>query len=66
MGVMRQTKSVKAILKVFEAASTAIRTTDAAAGLSACLPLEIKIPSLPDYQIDSAELLLTGTCDNCK
>lgn len=35
-------------------------------GETKCLPIEIKVPSLPNYQIESAELLLTGTCENCK
>jgi len=125
MGVVRQTKSVKAILNAFDATNAAISSTELVehfsdkmnkttvyrilerlvdqgvlhafkandgvsmyakchgcsthehtdlhphfqcekCGETKCLPLEIKIPSLPNYQIDSAELLLTGTCDNCK
>lgn len=30
-----------------------------------CLPVEISIPSVPHYKVDSAELLLIGTCKNC-
>jgi len=125
MGVVRLTKSVKAILGVFDASNAAISSTElveqfsndmnkttvyrildrlvdqgilhvfndhdgvnmyakckdcsthhhsdlhphfqcAKCGITKCLPIEIKIPSLPNYHIDSAELLLTGTCNNCK
>ena len=34
-------------------------------GKSSCLPIQIPLPHLPDYQIDSAEQLLTGNCKNC-
>ncbi|MEM6801995.1 MAG: transcriptional repressor [Bacteroidota bacterium] len=30
-----------------------------------CLPIDIAIPLLPNYQIDSAELLLVGRCKDC-
>jgi len=125
MGVVRLTKSVKAILGVFDASNAALSSTELVeqfskdmnkttvyrildrlmdqgilhvfkdhdgvnmyakcndcsthqhsdlhphfqcgkCGETKCLPIEIKIPSLPNYQIDSAELLLTGTCGSCK
>ena len=34
-------------------------------GNSSCLPIKIKIPSVPNYIIDSAEQLLIGKCKNC-
>ena len=34
-------------------------------GVSTCLPLEIPIPTIPDYKINTSQLLLFGQCDNC-
>lgn len=30
-----------------------------------CLAVDIAIPTIPDLQIDSAEIMLVGTCKNC-
>ncbi|MEM6344385.1 MAG: transcriptional repressor [Bacteroidota bacterium] len=30
-----------------------------------CMPLEVPQPSLPDYQINSVEILLIGLCKDC-
>jgi Fur family ferric uptake transcriptional regulator len=35
-------------------------------GETKCVPLEIEVPKLPNFHINSAELLLTGICENCK
>ena len=34
-------------------------------GKTSCLPIDISIPSIPNYNIDSAELLLIGQCEDC-
>ena len=34
-------------------------------GKTACLPIDVAIPSIPNYNIDSAELLLIGQCESC-
>ena len=34
-------------------------------GISTCLPLEIPIPAIPDYKINTSQHLLIGQCDNC-
>ena len=34
-------------------------------GVSTCLPLEIPIPPIPDYKINTSQHLLIGQCDNC-
>ncbi len=34
-------------------------------GKTKCVPLDIKLPSLPNYKIDTAEFLISGTCDQC-
>ena len=34
-------------------------------GVSTCLPLEIPIPKIPDYKINTSQHLLIGQCDNC-
>ena len=31
-----------------------------------CLSAEIPLPSFPSYQVDNAEILLTGQCSDCK
>lgn len=31
-----------------------------------CLSVDYKIPSLPNYTIDHAEVLITGQCSECK
>ena len=36
-----------------------------ACGKVECLTLDITIPSIPDYKIDSAQLLLIGKCKDC-
>ena len=35
-------------------------------GVSTCLPLEIPIPKIPDYKINTSQHLLIGKCDNCQ
>tara|TARA_B100000900_G_scaffold299551_1_gene258115 strand:+ start:151 stop:534 length:384 start_codon:yes stop_codon:yes gene_type:complete len=35
-------------------------------GVSTCLPLEIPIPKIPDYKINTSQHLLIGQCDNCQ
>lgn len=37
----------------------------ASCGKVECLDVEISIPRLPDRKINTAELLLRGTCDQC-
>ncbi len=34
-------------------------------GKTECLSFDITIPSLPDHQVDSAEFLLFGQCEDC-
>ena len=34
-------------------------------GVSTCLPLEIPIPTIPNYKINTSQNLLIGQCDNC-
>ena len=34
-------------------------------GISTCLPLEIPIPAIPNYKINTSQHLLIGQCDNC-
>jgi len=34
-------------------------------GKTECISVGISIPSVPNYQVDSAELLLIGQCKNC-
>lgn len=34
-------------------------------GKTACLAIDILIPSVSNYRIDSAELLLIGQCEDC-
>ena len=34
-------------------------------GISTCLPMEIPIPKIPDYKINTSQHLLIGQCDNC-
>ena len=34
-------------------------------GVTKCLDQELSVPLVPNYKIDSAELLLTGQCENC-
>ena len=34
-------------------------------GISSCLPLDITIPSIPNYTIRSSEHLLIGQCKDC-
>ena len=34
-------------------------------GTVECVPVQIAIPNLPNVQVDSAEIMLTGTCANC-
>ncbi len=34
-------------------------------GKSECLTIDISIPKLPNYRVDSANLILTGECDAC-
>ena len=34
-------------------------------GVSTCLPMEIPIPTIPDYKINTSQHLLIGQCDNC-
>lgn len=34
-------------------------------GAIECLSVEIAIPKVPNFQIDSAEIMLVGTCRNC-
>ncbi len=34
-------------------------------GVSTCLPLEIPIPKIPNYKINTSQHLLVGQCDNC-
>lgn len=34
-------------------------------GKTACILVDISIPSIPKYKIDSAELLLIGQCEHC-
>ena len=125
MGVIRQTKSVKAILNAFEITDSAISSTHLVkqfsdqmnkttvyrildrlvdegmlhsfkgndgvslfakidkntahshsdfhphfqckqCGETKCVPIDVEIPSLPDYQVENVELLISGTCDKCK
>lgn len=124
MGVIRQTKSVKAVMEVFENSDNALssveliekfsglmnkttvyrilarlvdenflhsfksndgvsffaryssESTKASSdlhphfqckkcGKTKCVPLDITLPSLPNYKIDSAEFLITGVCEHC-
>ena len=34
-------------------------------GISSCLPINISIPPIPDYKIQSSEHLLIGQCKDC-
>jgi Fur family ferric uptake transcriptional regulator len=34
-------------------------------GVVELVPVEIPIPNIPNIQIDSAEIMFTGTCSNC-
>ena len=34
-------------------------------GVTKCIDQELSVPLIPNYKIDSAELLLTGQCENC-
>ena len=34
-------------------------------GVSTCLPLEVPIPKIPNYKINTSQHLLIGQCDNC-
>ncbi len=34
-------------------------------GISSCLPIDISIPPIPDYKIQSSEHLLIGQCKDC-
>ncbi len=34
-------------------------------GITKCLDQELSVPFVPNYKIDSAELLLIGQCENC-
>ena len=34
-------------------------------GKSECLTIDISIPKLPNYRVDSANLILTGECNAC-
>jgi Fur family ferric uptake transcriptional regulator len=34
-------------------------------GKTECLPLDIKIPKMDNYQIESASMLLLGKCEEC-
>ena len=34
-------------------------------GKTECLSLDIAIPSIPNYKVEIAELLLTGQCEDC-
>ena len=36
-----------------------------ACGISSCLPIEIPVPSVPNFKIDSSDHLLVGQCENC-
>ena len=36
-----------------------------ACGKAVCLSMDISIPSVPNYKIDSVEFLLIGLCDDC-
>ncbi len=125
MGIIRKTKSVKAVLETFEQSNNAISVVDLVkqfhqkmnkttvyrilekleedgllhsfigkdglkwyskcraectpeshsdthphfqcrdCGKVKCLNFEVPIPSLDNYQIDSAELLLIGQCEDC-
>jgi len=37
-----------------------------ACGSIECLNISVEVPSLPEYAIDAAELLLIGQCPECK
>lgn len=123
MSVIRKTKSVKALLHVFEVSKTAISTLELVerfqgqmnkstvyrilermenegvlhsfagvdglrwyalcgsshtdhldthphfqcqdCGKTECLPIDITIPEVAKYNIESASILLTGKCENC-
>ena len=34
-------------------------------GISSCLPVEVKTPSIPNYTINNSEHLYMGKCNNC-
>ncbi|MGK0363518.1 MAG: Fur family ferric uptake transcriptional regulator [Saprospiraceae bacterium] len=34
-------------------------------GKTECLSLDIAVPSIPNYKVEIAELLLIGQCENC-
>lgn len=34
-------------------------------GITKCLDQELSVPLVPNYKIDTAELLLIGQCENC-
>ena len=125
MGIIRKTKSVKAMLKIFEQTNTAISSLELLnrlqqemnkstvyrilerlekggilhsftgkdglkwyakclgysssshhdshphfqcriCGKTECLAIEVSIPIVSNYQIDTAEILLIGQCEDCK
>ena len=35
-------------------------------GISTCLPLEVNIPSIPNFKINNSEHLYTGQCHDCQ
>ena len=35
-------------------------------GISSCLPLEVNIPSIPNFKINNSEHLYTGQCNDCQ
>ena len=35
-------------------------------GISICLPLEVNIPSIPNFKINNSEHLYTGQCHDCQ
>ena len=35
-------------------------------GISTCLPLEVSIPSIPNFKINNSEHLYTGQCHDCQ
>ncbi len=34
-------------------------------GKTECLNMDVSIPSVPNHKVDSAELLITGQCEDC-
>ena len=35
-------------------------------GISSCLPLEVNIPSIPNFKINNSKHLYTGQCNDCQ